>query len=103
MSSAYQNSKCVNSFRQVDAYICVNKLTIVGLDNGLSPDRRQAIIWTNDGILLIGPLATNFSEISIETDIFLLKKIHPFENVVWKIAPFCLVINVLTLVKNTYD
>ena len=36
-------------------HICINKLTIVGSDNGLSPGRRQAIIWTNAGILLIGP------------------------------------------------
>ena len=34
-------------------HICVSKLTIIGSDNGLSPDRRQAIIWTNAGILLI--------------------------------------------------
>ena len=47
-------------------HICINKLTIIGSDNGLSPGRRQAIIWTNDGILLIGPLGTNFSEILIE-------------------------------------
>ena len=47
-------------------HICVSKLTIIGSDNGLSPGRRQAIIWTNAGILLIGPLRTNFSEILIE-------------------------------------
>ena len=47
-------------------HICVSNLTIIGSDNGLSPDRRQAIIWTNAGILLIGPLGTNFSEILIE-------------------------------------
>ena len=47
-------------------HICVNKLTIIGSDNGLSPGRRQAIIWTNAGILLIGPLGTNFPEILIE-------------------------------------
>ena len=35
-------------------HICVSKLTIIGSDNGLSPGRRQAIIWTNVGILLIG-------------------------------------------------
>ena len=23
--------------------------SIIGLDNGLAPTRRQAIIWTNDG------------------------------------------------------
>ena len=36
-------------------HICVSNLTIIGSDTGLSPDRRQAIIWTNAGILLIGP------------------------------------------------
>ena len=45
---------------------CVNKLPIIGSDNGLSPGRRQAVIWTNAGIVLIGPLGTNFSEILIE-------------------------------------
>ena len=44
-------------------HICVSKLTIIGSDNGLSPARRQAIILTNAGILLIGPLGTNFSGI----------------------------------------
>ena len=57
-------------------HICVGKLTIVGSDNGLSPERRQAIIWTNAGILLIGPLGTNFSEILIEIQTFSLKKIR---------------------------
>ena len=28
-------------------HICVNKLTIIGSDNGLSPGWRQAIIWIN--------------------------------------------------------
>ena len=45
----------VNSLRPSDAYIRVSELTIIGSDNGLSPDRRQAIVWTNAGILLIGP------------------------------------------------
>ena len=34
-------------------HICVSKLTIIGSDNGLSPGRRQAIIWVNAGILII--------------------------------------------------
>ena len=42
-------------------YICLGNLTIIGSDNGLSPDRRQAIVWTNAGILVIGPLGTNFN------------------------------------------
>ena len=33
-------------------HICVSNLTIIGSDNGLSPGRCQAIIWTNPGILL---------------------------------------------------
>ena len=43
-------------------HICVNKLTIIGLNNGLSPGRHQAIIWTNAGALLIGPIGTDYNE-----------------------------------------
>ena len=42
-------------------HICVRKLIIIGSDNGLSPGRRQAIIWTNAGILSIEPLGINFT------------------------------------------
>ena len=34
-------------------HICVGDLTIIGSENGLAPGRRQAIIWTSDGILLL--------------------------------------------------
>ena len=51
-----------------------SKLTIIGLDNGLSPGRSQAIIWTNAEILLIEHLGANLSEILIETLIFSYKK-----------------------------
>ena len=47
-------------------YTGVGNLTIISSDNGLSPGRCQVIVWTNAGILLIGPLGTNFSEILIE-------------------------------------
>ena len=57
-------------------HICVSKLTIIGSYNGLSPDRRQAIIWSNAGLLLIRPLGTNFSEILIEILTFSFKKMH---------------------------
>ena len=57
-------------------HICVGKLTTIGSDNGLSPGRRQAIIWTNTGILLIGPLGTHFSEILIGIQTFSIKKMH---------------------------
>ena len=55
-------------------HICVSKLSILGSENGLLPGRRQAIILTNAGILLIWPLGTNFSEILIEINTFSLKK-----------------------------
>ena len=57
-------------------HICIGKLTTIGSDNGLSPGQRQAIIWTNAGILWIRPLWTNFSEILIRIQIFSFKKIH---------------------------
>ena len=75
-------------------HICVVKLTIIGSDNGLSPGRRQAIIWTNAGILLIGPLGTNFSDILIGIQTFSFKKMHlTMSSAKWR--PFCLGLNVL--------
>ena len=47
---------------------------IIASNNDLLPVRRQAIIWNNAGILLIGPLGTNFSEILIGIQIFSFKK-----------------------------
>ena len=47
-------------------HIYVSKQTIIGSDNSLSPGRRQAIIWTNAGRLLIRPLETNFNEMLIK-------------------------------------
>ena len=37
----------VSTHRGRVTHICVGNLTITGSDNGLSPGRRQAIIWTN--------------------------------------------------------
>ena len=57
-------------------HICSGRLSIIGSDNDLSPGRRQAIIWINAGILLIGPLGTNVSEILIEILAFSFKKVR---------------------------
>ena len=76
-------------------HICVSKLTIIGLDNGLSPGRRQAIIWTNAGILLIGPLGTNFSEILINIHTFSFINM-PLKMSSAKWRPFCFGLNELT-------
>ena len=69
-------------------HICVGKLIIIGSDSGLSLGQRQAIIWTNAGILLIGPLGTNFSQILIG--------IQPFS-----FNHFQCVINALRCEQNT--
>ena len=74
-------------------HICVSKLTIIDSDNGLSPGWRQAINWTNAGILLTGPLGTNFSETLIEICTFSFKKMHlKMSSGKWR--PFCFALNV---------
>ena len=80
----YHSTTCVaNKFKSAKlthwgraTHIYVGKLTIISSDNGFSPGRHQAIIWTIAGILLIGPLGTNFSVILIEINTFSFKKIH---------------------------
>ena len=77
-------------------HICVGNITITGSDNGLSPHRRQAIIWTNAGVLLIGHIGTNFSEISTEILTFSVKKmLLKASSAKWR--PFCLGLNVLMI------
>ena len=73
---------------------CVNDLTSIGSDNGLSPGRRQAIIRTNAGILLIRPLGTNFSEFLVEILIFSFKRMRLKVSSAKK-RPFCLGLNEL--------
>ena len=75
-------------------HICVSNRTTIGSVNGLSPGRRQAIIWTNAGILLIGPLGTNFSEFLVEILIFSFKKMC-LKVSSGKMRPFCLGLNEL--------
>ena len=57
-------------------HICVSKLAIIESDNGLSHNRRQAIIWTNVEMLFIEPLGTKFSETFIKIQTFSFKKMH---------------------------
>ena len=72
----------------------VGKLTIIGSDNGLSPGRRQAIIWTNAGILLIGPLYTNIRW-NFNRNWNILDEKNTFENVVCDMLSISLGLNVL--------
>ena len=57
---------------------------IIVSDNSLSPDHCQAILWTNAGIMLIGPwrkFQWNFDQ---NTTIFIQENM--FENGVWKMG-----------------
>ena len=55
------SNHCLTHWGRV-THIC----TIIGSNNGLSPDLHQAIIRTNAGILLIGPLGANLGAIFIK-------------------------------------
>ena len=75
-----------NMYLKWSAKYPVNYISL-GSCNGLSPVRRQSIIWTNADLLLICPLGTNFNEIWIQVLIFPFKKMrlkissakwHPF-------------------------
>ena len=71
----------------------------IGRDNGMSPDWRQATIWTSAGILLTGPIGTNFSEILIRIHKFSFKKMHlKISSGKWR--PFCLGLAVFIMYKK---
>ena len=77
--------KFVNSSSPSAPYMSVNWFSI-GLGNGLVPNRRQAITWTNADLLSIGPLGTNFSESWIEILTFAFKKIRlKTSSVKWRL------------------
>ena len=72
--------------------MCVGNLTIVGSDNGLSPGRRQAIIWTN--------IANWTFKKQILVEIFPFTKMHlKVSSALWR--SFCLGINVLICYTST--
>ena len=69
------------------SYASVNRVSIDS-DNGLSPIRRQVIIWTNAGLLSFGSLGTNCSEIVIKIRNFSFMKMHlKISSAKWR--PFC--------------
>ena len=87
-------------------HICIVDLTIIVSDNGLSPNRRQAIFWTEMGILLIGPLETNFNEILIEIQIFsfiryISKGRLQMATILYR--PQCIVISIRSMSIHTED
>ena len=62
-------------------------LTIINSDNGLSPDRRQSIIWTKPGILSIEPILIGILTFSFK------KRRLKVSSAKWR--PFCLGLIVL--------
>ena len=78
LNSAVENAIISDSLRPLwllthwgrVTHICVGSLAIIALDNGMSPDRRQAMIWTNAGMLIIRILVIHFREIFIEIHTF---------------------------------
>ena len=96
---SYKNA-CIDSLR----HICVNKLAVIGSDNGLSPGRRQTVIWTNAGILLFVTLGTNFTE-TWSTSIFIQEmhwKCHLENGGHFVSASMCWMNVVLTKYKKLY-
>ena len=68
-------------------YVSMNQVNI-GSDNGLAPVWCQAVVWTNVGLLSIGYLGTNFSEILIKiTKKSFMKMYLKIPSVKWR--PFC--------------
>ena len=93
---AITSTKNVHQLIEADwqMYASVNQ-AIIGSDNGLPPDRRQAIIRNKAGILLIGPSTMNFSEIIIKIHNFQFKKLQ-LKMLSGNWQPFCLSLSVLS-------
>ena len=70
----------IHSSKPSDAYVCQyirpSLVQIIA--------RHQAIIWTNIGLLLIGPLGRNFSYILIESHTESSKKMHLKMSAKWR-------------------
>ena len=64
-------SQWFNAFRPKGQY------ALIGSDNGLAPNRRQAIIWTNDGIVYWRIYASpGHNELTEDGEIRLVKTLH---------------------------
>ena len=69
------------------------KIIFIGLDNGLSPGRRQAFVWTNAGKLLIGPFGNKLQWYYNRNHYISLKMCLKMSS--GKYRPFCLGLNTL--------
>ena len=75
-------------------HVLINSLTHWGQVTHICVGKLTTINWTNDGILLIGSLGSNFSEILVGIQTFSIKKMHlKMSSAKWR--PSCLGLNVL--------
>ena len=79
---------------------CAVNWVSIDSNNGLSPVQHHAITWTNTGLLSIGPLESNFSEIWIKIHNFSFMKMHLNMSAKWR--PFCSGGNELCQVTATH-
>ena len=63
-------------------HICFGDLAIIGSDNGLSLGRRQAIIWTNAGMVISN--LRNKLQLKFKENSYIFIQENAFENVIWK-------------------
>ena len=67
-------------------HICVSKLIIIGSDNGLSPVRRQAIVWTMQCWNIVNWKLRDKLQWKSKRNSYISIHENAFQNVVWKMA-----------------
>ena len=76
--------RCILTHWSRVTHICVSSATINSAENGLSPGRCQTNIWTNAGMLLIGPIS--IVQWNLLRNLHNSSRENAFENVVLKMA-----------------
>ena len=77
-------------------HICVSKLTIIGSDNGLSPDQRH---YLNQCWNIVNCTTGNKLQSNLKQNLYIFIQENAFENVVWKMAS---IVTRPQCVKNIY-
>ena len=67
-------------------HICISKLTILDLDNGLSPGRCQASHYLNQGWNIVNWILRNKPQWNLNRNSYISIQENVFENIVWKVA-----------------
>ena len=59
------------TYQSLVTHICVKNKPIIGWDNGMSPVCYQAIVWTNAGWLIVGPM--EFAELCKQYFVYIFR------------------------------